>query len=178
MFIVRGETASRTAQRKGGRMHDLVEGLYAAHAAELTAALALSVRDRWAAEDLAHEVFVLALAEERRLRDHPNPRAWLFRTGYNLARNRRSLLWRRRHKVARQAPVLSDEGWGELLDLRAAMRALSPRQRDAITLHCYLGLGVEDTAELLGCGVGTAKTHQHRGRATLDQLLRPKEATS
>lgn len=157
-------------------MYEFVEVLYREHAAELSVALALSTNDRGAAEDLTHEVFVLAMAREAELREHPDPRAWLFRTGYNLARNRGRLLFRRRHSVAQEHPVVSDRWWGEVVDLRDSLARLSRRQRDAIILSCYFGFSVEETAALLGCGPGSVKTHLYRGRVALDGLLNPKEA--
>ncbi len=158
-------------------MHDLVEDLYRAHAVALTAALALSTGDREAAEDLAHEVFVLALRREEHLRQHPDPRAWLFRTAYHLANGRWRLAFRRRHKVARSHPVVSDHWWADVADLRDSLQRLSRKQRDAIVLHCYLGFDLQETADLLGCAPGSAKTHLHRGRNTLNDLLGTKEAT-
>ena len=157
--------------------YEFVDALYREHAAALTAALALSTGDRQAAEDLAHEVFVRALDREDELRGHPNPKAWLFATGYNLTRNRWRLLTRRRHKVAQERPVLSAQAWAESLDLRDGLRKLSPRQCDAVILHHYLGFEVEEVAEMLGCSEGSVKSHLYRGRQALDALLRPKEAT-
>ncbi len=66
-------------------MYEFIDELYREHSAELTAALAVSTNDQQAAEDLAHEVFVRAMDKQDHLLEHPNPRAWLFRTGYNLA---------------------------------------------------------------------------------------------
>lgn len=158
-------------------MYEFVDALYKKHAAELTAALALSTNDRAAAEDLVHETFVRAMDREGMLREHPNPRGWLFQTGYNLARNRWRLLTRRRHAVAQEQPVLSAQAWAESIDLRDGLRKLSPRQRDAVVLHHYLGFSVEEIATMLGCAEGSVKSHLYRGRQTLDALLRPKEAT-
>ena len=157
-------------------MYDFVDALYRQHAAELSVALALSTNDKGAAEDLVHETFVLAMVRQEQLRDHPEPRAWLFRTGYNLARNRRKLLLRRRHAVAQAHPVVSDRWWTDVIDLRDSLRKLSRRQRDVIILHCYFGFSLDETSSVLGCGIGSAKTHLHRGRLILNELLNPAEA--
>ncbi len=124
-------------------MYEFIDALYREHSAELTAALAVSTNDRQAAEDLAHEVFVQAMAKQDHLLEHPNPRAWLFRTGYNLAANR----------------------W----------KLLSRRQRDAVILHYYLGFTAAEIGEMLGCAEGSIRSHLHRGRAALDQMLAPQE---
>ncbi len=113
-----------------------------------------------------------AMAREEHLRQHPDPKGWLFRTGYNLAQNRWRLLLRRRHKLAQQYPVLRSQTWDDAIDLRSSLRQLSKRQREAIILHYYLGFSVEEVAETLNCVEGSIKSHLHRGRNALNQLLR------
>ena len=158
-------------------LYNFVANLYRQHAAELSAALALSTNDREAAQDLTHEVFAQALTRYDTLRDHPDPRGWLFRTGYNLARNRLRLLLRRRYQVTRLRPTLSIEAWEDTMDLRESLQKLSRRQRDVVILHCYAGFDIAEVAQMLGCGEGSVRTHLRRGRAELHQLLAPKELT-
>ncbi len=135
----------------------------------------MSTNDRQAAEDLAHEVFVQAMVKQDQLQRHPDPRTWLFRTGYNLAGNRWKLLTRRRHKVRREIPILATQAWEDSIDLRESLRRLSRRQRDAVILHYYLGFTAEEIGEMLGCAEGSIRSHLHRGRAALDQMLAPQE---
>ncbi|BCJ60240.1 SigE family RNA polymerase sigma factor [Micromonospora endophytica] len=59
----------------------------------------------------------------------------------------------------------------ERLRLRAALNAVPARQRAAVVLRHYLGLSLEETAQVLGCKVGTAKSHTSRGLAKLRELL-------
>ncbi len=156
-------------------MYEFIDALYRQHSAELTAALAVSTNDRQAAEDLAHEVYVRAMDQQEQLLRHPNPRAWLFRTGYNLAGNRWKLLTRRRHKARQEHPILSTQTWDDSIDLRESLQRLSRRQRDAVILHYYLGFTAEEIGEMLGCAEGSIRSHLHRGRAALDQMLAPQE---
>jgi RNA polymerase sigma-70 factor (sigma-E family) len=53
----------------------------------------------------------------------------------------------------------------------SALRLLPARQRAAIALRYLDDLSVEDTAELLGCSVGTVKSQTSRGLNTLRRLL-------
>ncbi|UXY31657.1 SigE family RNA polymerase sigma factor [Streptomyces sp. HUAS TT20] len=55
--------------------------------------------------------------------------------------------------------------------LEAALAQLSPRQRAAVVLRYYQDLPDRQVAEVLGCPVGTARSHASRGVARLRQLL-------
>lgn len=55
--------------------------------------------------------------------------------------------------------------------LRAALLALGPRQRAAVVLRFYEDLSEVETAEILGCAVGTVKSQTARGLAHLRAAL-------
>jgi RNA polymerase sigma factor (sigma-70 family) len=59
----------------------------------------------------------------------------------------------------------------ERADLAAALARLPRRQRDAVVLRHLADLSEAETAEALGCGVGTVKSHTHRGLAALRAAL-------
>jgi RNA polymerase sigma factor (sigma-70 family) len=68
-------------------------------------------------------------------------------------------------EVAAAGPV------DERLDLYAALAKLPRRQRETVVLR-YLGdLSEAQTADLLGCSVGSVKTHASRGLAALKEVL-------
>jgi RNA polymerase sigma-70 factor (sigma-E family) len=79
------------------------------------------------------------------------------------------LSWRRRRWTAE---VPTDElpetgGDAEQSDLRlsllTALAALTPRQRAVVVLRYFDDLSEAETAQLLGCSVGTVKAHASRG---------------
>ncbi|CCK26218.1 RNA polymerase sigma-E factor [Streptomyces davaonensis JCM 4913] len=55
--------------------------------------------------------------------------------------------------------------------LESALAQLTPRQRAAVVLRYYQDLPDRQVAEVLGCPVGTARSHASRGVARLRQLL-------
>ncbi|MEU9245549.1 SigE family RNA polymerase sigma factor [Streptomyces shenzhenensis] len=55
--------------------------------------------------------------------------------------------------------------------LEAALALLTPRQRAAVVLRYYQDLPDRQVAEVLGCPVGTARSHAARGVARLRDLL-------
>ncbi|MGN6607706.1 MAG: RNA polymerase sigma factor [Jatrophihabitans sp.] len=53
----------------------------------------------------------------------------------------------------------------------AAIRHLTPVQRECIALRFLAGCTLEETAEYTGSNVGSVKAAQHRGLRSLRQLL-------
>jgi DNA-directed RNA polymerase specialized sigma24 family protein len=94
-------------------------------AAVFRAAYALT-NDRALAEDAAQEAFARALARRRRLAGEPRAAGWFMATALNVAR--RSL---RRQPLSPQ-PSGSNPDPEEVLDVRAAIRALPRRQQAAV----------------------------------------------
>ncbi|MFJ6672088.1 SigE family RNA polymerase sigma factor [Actinosynnema sp. NPDC091369] len=77
--------------------------------------------------------------------------------------------WRREQAVEElpELPTTSEfavVSRAQLLDL---LDGLPPRRRAAVVLRLYLDLSVEETAEILGCSVGTVKSQTARGLDTL-----------
>jgi RNA polymerase sigma factor (sigma-70 family) len=54
-----------------------------------------------------------------------------------------------------------------------ALEELPPRMRAVVVLRCYEGLTEAETAEALGCSVGSVKSQASRGLARLRELLDP-----
>ncbi|MEU6039128.1 sigma-70 family RNA polymerase sigma factor [Actinomadura sp. NPDC047616] len=134
---------------------------------------------RWV-EDVAQESMLAARARWGELMTYDKPGAWLFRVATIMLRR-----WQARAReqctslddmVTRgAAPVAVDGGEGaeERVDLMNAVRALPRRQREAVALHCLLEFPLAEVAQILGISEGAAKTHVHRARRRLAELLRP-----
>jgi RNA polymerase sigma-70 factor (sigma-E family) len=78
--------------------------------------------------------------------------------------------FRRREQLSEELPELPSAAEfavvnrAQLLDL---LDGLPPKRRAAVVLRLYLDLSVEETAEILGCSVGTVKSQTARGLDTL-----------
>jgi RNA polymerase sigma-70 factor (sigma-E family) len=83
--------------------------------------------------------------------------------------------WRRERSAGDAMPeVAGGDPAGETderLRMWNALRSVPPKQRAAVVLRHYQGLSVEDTASVLGCSVGTAKSQTARGLARLRDIL-------
>jgi RNA polymerase sigma-70 factor (ECF subfamily) len=100
--------------------------------------------------------------------DAGTPLTWLLAITANAARRAR----RRRRtiphsEVDRPVAPHSDDS----IDIEAAVRSLSKRQRMAVNCFYFIGLSVAETASVMGCSEGTVKTQLSRARAHLRPLL-------
>jgi RNA polymerase sigma-70 factor (ECF subfamily) len=152
-------------------LHDLFQ----AHATSLLRLATVLTGDRSTAEDLVQEAFV---------RYHRQGRppalgaelAYLRRTVVNLSHgHHRRLRVARSHRI--EPPGLGAAAEHEVVRRDAqrrvaeAVRALPERQRDCIVLRFYAGLTDTEIADALEFSAGSVKTHLHRARATLADLL-------
>jgi RNA polymerase sigma-70 factor (sigma-E family) len=131
----------------------------------------LLVGDTNAAQDIAQEAFVRVGPRLRWLRDPEKARFYLRTTVINLCRAH----WRRRERERSQQAVdqrgLVQPDHGPRVDQRdeivAALLKLPLRQRSALVLRFYEDLTEHQTAEILGCPVGTVKSSVSRALQTL-----------
>lgn len=84
--------------------------------------------------------------------------------------------WRRRQSERRswdRVAATQDRGGDvdQLIDLRVALRSLSPRQLDVVQLYYFLGMTVAETATQLEISEGTVKKALSRARETLRRAL-------
>ena len=121
----------------------------------------LVVGDHHLAQDLLQEALVKAYAAWPKLRDPSKAEAYVRRTIVTTATS-----WRRRRSFherpvdtvpelprddATEQVAVQDAVWAEL-------RALPPRQRAALVLRFYEDLTEAQTAEAMGCSIGTVKS--------------------
>ncbi|MEV4136970.1 SigE family RNA polymerase sigma factor [Dactylosporangium sp. NPDC049742] len=129
------------------------------------------------AEDLMQSCLGKLHRVWHRLDTSSEPDAYLRRILINTHRS----WWRarRRREIPRaQLPDLpgpgdlGDEG-AAAQDVRSALVKLPSRQRTALVLRFFVDLSEAEVAELMGCSVGTVKTHTHRGLQAMRRLIPP-----
>jgi RNA polymerase sigma-70 factor (ECF subfamily) len=138
------------------------------------------------ADDLAQETFVLAWRNLKSFRQEARFSTWLYRIATNCwlgdARKRKEELLGDRVEA-----VADDDAAGAAtgdamhadharasslkLDLERAMRVLTDAERAAIVQCYHNDLTHEEAAYVLGCPVGTVKTHVLRGKQKLKAAL-------
>ena len=114
------------------------------------------------AEDLVQDALLKVADRWSRLR-HEAPDAYARRIIYNGAVSR----WRRWRREAPSAELPDagapgqSEAWLAGADVRAALQALTPRQRAVLVLRYYEDLSEQQIAETLGVTTGTVKSQAH-----------------
>jgi RNA polymerase sigma-70 factor (ECF subfamily) len=137
------------------------------------------------ADDLAQDTFVLAWRNLKSFRQQARFSTWLYRIATNcwlahLRKRREELLGDRDAELVDDADDAPGEdardadhaqGTTMKIDLERAMARLSEAERAAIVQCYHNDLSHEEAAYVLGCPVGTVKTHILRGKQKLKAAL-------
>jgi RNA polymerase sigma-70 factor (sigma-E family) len=136
--------------------------------------------DPYLAEEVVQDVLVRAQSRWSRIVGVDRPEAYVRRMVLN-----EFLSWRRR-MLRRAVPVRTEtlEGAAGAVDdpavgvaerdaMVALIAGLPRRQRAVVVLRYYEGHSDTEIAELLGCGVGTVRSHASRALGTLRGAVRP-----
>lgn len=133
------------------------------------------------ADDLAQETFLLAYRNLKSFRQEAKFSTWLYRIAYNVflaeARKIKELPMAENDdgealEVADTKPATSLSRQAALgIDLERAMMVLSEAERAAIVQCYHNDLSHEEAARVLGCPVGTVKTHILRAKQKLKARL-------
>ena len=145
----------------------------------------------WMAEDAAQDALLDIGRGIHSLRDPQAVRAWALRVAAQRAIkvSRRERLLSLRRIPSLDPGLVAESGepeMGRSAAIKAAFDLLPPRLRATAVLRLHVGLSEDETAEVLGCSVGTVKSNLHDARRRLARALRergfepttmPKEAT-
>jgi RNA polymerase sigma-70 factor (sigma-E family) len=158
-----------------------VAALYKAHAVSLTRLAYVMLGDRPAAEDVVQEAFLGLYERWSRLRATASAPGYLRASVLNGCRLALRSRLRRADATADATAVDADRPWQsaeaialvgeEQRQLLQAIRALPPRQREALVLRYYLELSEEETARSMGVRRGTVKSATSRALAALGQRM-------
>ena len=139
----------------------------------------LTLRDRTLAEDAAQETFLKVYRTMDTFRGECSEKTWIMkiavRTCYDMNRSGWFRFMNRRvtpEMLPEQAAEESDPRDDELA---AAVLRLPLKLREAVLLHHYQGLNVNETAEALGISHSSASGRLKRGREKLKELLEGSE---
>ena len=169
-------------------VHPVLDTLKAQHAENYGWALACCARHRDIAEDVLQEAYLRVLDGRAEFAGRSSPKTWFFAVIKRVAMDVQRTQKRRYMLNLRMAvtdPALVSECEAErsnppiesmsrdetVQQLQAALMQLPLRQREVLHLVFYTELTLESTAEILHISVGSVRTHYHRGKERLAELL-------
>jgi len=153
--------------RKGATI-EAIESVYRDRGADFFRLALARTSDPELARDAVQEGFARAIRSRAGFRGSGSLEAWICRCVLNAARDSLS-------RAGEPEPGVVDTGNSEPsaadADVRAAVRRLPERQRDALFLRFYLELDYAAIADALGIEIGTVSATLHAARKTLTQAL-------
>jgi RNA polymerase sigma-70 factor (sigma-E family) len=155
-----------TAVDSGGRVHEATfDEFVASRSRALLRTAYLLTHDHALAEDLLQASLTKAWFAWRRIDDNPEPYV------RKILVNTYATWWRRKWNGEQPTERLpehpADESGTESTDLWQAMERLPRRQRAVVVLRYFEDLTEAQTADLLGCSVGTVKSQASKALAKL-----------
>jgi RNA polymerase sigma factor (sigma-70 family) len=149
---------------------DSFESFFRTHYGSVVRALVIVSGDEAEAEDLAQEAFARTLEHWERVRMMESPVGYVYRTAFNVNRNRLRHLARplshRSVRVPESDPASEVETRSEL---RRVLARLPASQREALVLVEWLGLDAEEAGRVLGIEAASVRGRIHRAKRTIDQ---------
>jgi RNA polymerase sigma-70 factor, ECF subfamily len=146
---------------------------------ELVSTLWYMLGNREDALDAAQEAFIKCWRSPARLQQVRDMRAWIFRVGFNAAKDLKRNAWRRRARPLSgdeimihspdDLPLDMMEEKETLTRLRQAIMDLRPDEKEVFLLRQNGDLTYDEIAEMRGSPVGTVKTQM---RSALQKLRR------
>lgn len=128
------------------------------------------------AKDALHTAYLRILEGKAKYKEKGNFKSWLFGVIRFCALEQT----RKRHEYSSLEVVDDQLGYvshqEDLLDgafYEGIIQKLAPRQAEVLTLVFYHNLTIEDAAQVMEIGIGSARTHYARGKQNLKKLLKP-----
>jgi RNA polymerase sigma-70 factor (ECF subfamily) len=174
------ELVERARARDRDALRELIDG----HKDRLYAFIWRMVRDHHDAEDICQDAFLKAFASLDSFSSEFRFSTWLFTIGYRVCLNH----LRRKRAVGGELDftslpsgsepgpaglVESDEAGRVRAVIWSAVDRLSPPQKATVLLFYRYEFGCQEIAQVLQLPPATVKSHLHRARARLRELLEP-----
>lgn len=134
------------------------------------------------AEDIASEAFAKVYVRWKK-GDIRDVGAYVRRAVANEAKSKLRRRYLERREAAKRSGdergvIAVDDGAADRDQVWRAIQRLPERQRQAVVLRYYEDLSEAETAEILGCSVGTVKSQVSRGIARLQEVVGASQPTA
>jgi RNA polymerase sigma-70 factor (ECF subfamily) len=152
------------------------EVFFRAEQRRLYGTLCLVTGNRAEAEELMQEAFLRLWERWDSVRGMTDPAGYLYRTAFNLFRNRLRRAIRATRRILSPEPQPDAfSAIDERQDLLSALRAIAPRQRAALVLVDLMDTTSEEAGRLLGVRASTARALASQARHAMRERMKPEE---
>jgi RNA polymerase sigma-70 factor, ECF subfamily len=154
------------------RYRDALERLLELYETKIFRMAVMMLKDRGRAEEVTQDIFVKVWQAFPSYDGRAAPSTWL----YTIARNTclsavRAESYRRTTALADAPEPASSSPASSDMALEQCLSRLPQTQREVITLFYLEEKNVKDVAKLLDLPEGTVKSHLHRARRALSQMM-------
>lgn len=156
------------------------ERLYRSHVNRVLTLCTRMCGSRVRGEELTQDVFVRAWEKLPQFRGDAQFSTWIHRVAVNIVLTDRKNEARNRKRMVEDEPEKGETplqkasvtpGYGDRMDITAAMAKLPPGARQIFVLHDVEGYKHEEIAEMCGITAGGSKAQLHRARLLLREAL-------
>lgn len=125
------------------------------------------------AEDAVQDVFLYILEKKPVFHDESHRKFWIIRATVNTCKNRLNTFWNRNKcSIDDVAEIAVWDEYNTGSSVLKAVMALPEKFRIVIYMYYYEEYSTPEIAELLGKSEATVRSHLHRARAKLKELLK------
>jgi len=167
-------------------VHTVLDTVKAQHADNFGWALACCARHRDIAEDVLQEAYLRVLDGRAKFAGRSSHKTWFFavikRVAVDVQRTQKRRYRLNLRMAGTDRALLAESAANPLSDslcrdesvqqLQKALLQVSVRQREVLHLVFYAELTLESSAEILAISVGSVRTHYHRGKERLAEILK------
>lgn len=156
------------------------ERLYRTHVNRVYSLCTRMCGSRVRGEELTQDVFVRAWEKLPQFRGDSQFSTWIHKVAVNIVLNDRKSEARDRKRLVTDETEEGDTplqrasvtpGYGDRMDITAALRTLPPGARQIFVLHDVEGYKHEEIGEMCGITAGGSKAQLHRARLLLREAL-------
>lgn len=132
---------------------------------------------RWVADDVLQEVFIRLYRKSFGNEHRAEFTTYLYRFTLNVTREELRGYQLKKDAMALHDPWNSgdEERERKIKDIENALKVLSQKQREVLTLRFFEDKSVSETAEIIGCREGTVKSNLHWAITNLKKVLNSKK---
>lgn len=129
---------------------------------------------RWIADDVVQEVFIRLYRKTFGDEHRAAFTTYLYRFTLNVTREELRGYQMKKDAMALHNPwdTGDEEQEARIKDIEKALKGLSQKQREVLTLRFFEEKSVKETADIMGCKEGTVKSNLHWAINNLKKLLK------